>query len=199
LAKSQNFLTITLLSLGMPMILMGDEVRRTQSGNNNAYCQDNETSWFDWNLVAKHADIHRFVTLLTARRLLRDVEHERQRVSLNQLLLGANKAWHDVKLDHPDWCDYSHSLAFSTELQREQLHLYLILNAYWEALDFELPPAGQADGNPWRCWIDTALDAPHDIVPWQSAPTVPGCTYRAEARSIVVLFANVGFRENPIL
>ena len=54
----KNFLTATLLSLGMPMILMGDEVRRTQRGNNNAYCQDNETSWFDWTLQAKHADVH---------------------------------------------------------------------------------------------------------------------------------------------
>ena len=57
----KNFLTLTLLSLGMPMILMGDEVRRTQRGNNNAYCQDDETSWFDWTLVEKHADVHRFV------------------------------------------------------------------------------------------------------------------------------------------
>ena len=58
----KNFLTVTMLSLGVPMILMGDEVRRTQGGNNNAYCQDNETSWFDWTLLAKHADVHRFVT-----------------------------------------------------------------------------------------------------------------------------------------
>ena len=57
----KNFLTLTLLSLGVPMILMGDEVRRTQRGNNNAYCQDDETSWFDWTLLEKHADVHRFV------------------------------------------------------------------------------------------------------------------------------------------
>ena len=82
----KNFLTVTMLSLGVPMIVMGDEVRRTQRGNNNAYCQDNETSWFDWTLLSKHADVHRFVKLLIARRLLRDVEHERRRVSLNQLL-----------------------------------------------------------------------------------------------------------------
>ena len=75
-----------MLSLGVPMIVMGDEVRRTQRGNNNAYCQDNETSWFDWTLLARHADVHRFVKLLIARRLMRDVEHERRRVSLNQLL-----------------------------------------------------------------------------------------------------------------
>ena len=62
------------------MILMGDEVRRTQGGNNNAYCHDNETNWFDWSLVEKHADVHRFVQLLLARRLLRDVAHEQQRI-----------------------------------------------------------------------------------------------------------------------
>ena len=111
-------------------------------GNNNAYCQDNETSWFDWTLVEKHADVHRFVTLLNARRLLRDVEHERRRVSLNQLIRQANKAWHGVKLGQPDWGDHSHSLAFEAELRREGLRIYLILNAYWEPLDFELPPAG---------------------------------------------------------
>src|SRR5262245_63961521 len=85
----KNFLTVTMLSVGMPMILMGNEVRRTQGGNNNAYCQDNETSWFDWTLLAKHGDIHRFVTLLNARRLLRDLAPEGQQVSLSQILRGA--------------------------------------------------------------------------------------------------------------
>ena len=63
----KNLLAVTLLSLGVPMILMGDEIRRTQGGNNNDYCQDNETNWFDWSLLEKHADVHRFVTLLNAR------------------------------------------------------------------------------------------------------------------------------------
>ena len=139
----KNFLTVTLLSLGMPMILMGDEARRSQSGNNNAYCQDNEISWFDWTLVEKHADVHRFVTLLNARRLLRDVEHERRRVTLDQLIRQANKAWHGVKLGQPDWSDHSHSLAFEAELRREGLRVYLILNAYSEPLEFELPSGGR--------------------------------------------------------
>jgi isoamylase len=143
--------------------------------------------------------VHRFVTLLNARRLLLDVEHEHQRVSLNQLLRGANKAWHGVQLDQPDWRACSHSPAFDAEIQRQQLRLYLILNAYWEPLDFELPAVVHAGGNPWRRWIDTALDAPLDIVPWQTAPAVPGCTYRAEARSVVVLFAGADSRENPTL
>jgi len=57
----KNFLAITLLALGSPMLSMGDEVRRSQRGNNNAYCQDNEISWFDWTLLQKHPGIHRFV------------------------------------------------------------------------------------------------------------------------------------------
>jgi isoamylase len=113
-------------------------------------------------------------------------------VSLNQWLREAQKAWHGVTLNQPDWRSYSHSLAFSATLQREQMHIHLILNAYWEPLDFELPAVDQAGGNAWCRWIDTALDAPHDIVPWQTAPMVPGYTYRAEARSVVVLFAGLG-------
>ena len=136
----KNFLTVTMLSVGMPMMLMGDEVRRTQRGNNNAYCQDNETSWFDWTLLAKHADVHRFVTLLNARRRLRDFEPEGQRVSLNQLLRGANLAWHGVKLGPARLeCESSHSIAFTVEIRREKLLVHLILNGYWQPLDFELP------------------------------------------------------------
>src|SRR5438093_4579678 len=114
----KNLFTVTMLSVGMPMMLMGDEVRRTQGGNNNAYCQDNETSWFDWTLLDKRADVHRFVTLLNARRVLRDVEHERQRVALSQLIRQADITWPGVKLDEPDWRHSSHSVAFTATLER---------------------------------------------------------------------------------
>jgi glycogen operon protein len=185
----KNFLTATLLSLGMPMIVMGDEVRRSQGGNNNAYCQDNDTSWFDWTLVAKHADVHRFVTLLTARRLLRSAEPDRQHESLSQLLREAKRAWHGVKLNRPDWSPSSHSVALTAEMRRKKLLFHTILNAYWEPLDFDLPPLDQEYGPVWRRWIDTSLDSPDDIVEWQLAPAVPGSPYRAGARSVVVLVA----------
>ena len=170
----KNFLTVTMLSLGVPMILMGDEVRRTQRGNNNAYCQDNETSWFDWTLVEKHADVHRFVTLLIARRLLRDVEHERRRVSLNQLLREANKAWHGVKLNQPDWGDDSHSMAFSAELREREAALPPDPERLLGAARLRAAAAGRRRRDPWRRWIDTALDSPHDIVAWQTRAAVAG-------------------------
>ena len=160
----KNMLTVTLLSLGVPMILMGDEVRRTQGGNNNAYCHDDDSNWFDWTLVETHADVLRFVRLLVARRLRRDETHERQRVSLTEMLRQAKTAWHGVRLLQPDWSPQSHSLAFGAEMRREGLELHLITNAFWGALDFELPHA--PDREPWRRWIDTSLDSPRDIVPW---------------------------------
>ena len=187
----KNFLTLTMLSLGVPMIVMGDEVRRTQRGNNNAYCQDNEISWFDWTLLSKHADLHRFVRLLIARRLMRSVKHELQRVSLNQLLREAKRAWHGVKLNQPDWSYYSRSLALSAEIPEQGLHFHLILNAYWEPLDFELPLPSDSRGT-WRRWIDTALEPPHEIVEWQTAPPVSGRTYRVGPRSVVMLIAGLG-------
>jgi isoamylase len=190
----KNFFTVTMLSLGLPMIPMGDEVRRTQQGNNNAYCQDNETSWFDWSLVAKHADLHRFVTLVNTRRLLRDVKSEQQHLSLNQILRNAKKVWHGVKLEQPDWSDYSHSLALSSEIPNEKLTFHLILNAYWEPLDFELPSLSEYGS--WRRWIDTSLDSPDDIVEWKTAPAVVGRSYRAGPRSVVALFARLGDGEN---
>ncbi|PYO11216.1 MAG: glycogen debranching enzyme GlgX [Candidatus Rokuibacteriota bacterium] len=189
--QAKNFFTVTMLSAGMPMMLMGDEVRRTQGGNNNAYCQDNATSWFDWTLLAKHADVHRFVSLLNARRVLRDVEHEEKRVALNQLLLQEDITWHGVKLGEPDWRNSSHSLAFTVRLTMDRTHYHTILNAYWEPLEFELPPVADGGRHPWRRWVDTFLDSPHDIVEWEQAPAVPGRTYRAEPRSVVVLFADL--------
>jgi glycogen operon protein len=141
--------------------------------------------------LAKHADVHRFVTLLNARRVLRDPEPERQRVSLNQLLRGVNLSWHGVKLNQPDWGKASHSIAFTVEIPGEKLLFYVILNAYWQPLDFELPRLDSAGENPWRRWIDTALDSPHDIFEWEIAESIPGYTYPAESRSVVVLFTGV--------
>jgi glycogen operon protein len=189
--QARNYLTLTLISIGMPMILMGDEVRRTQRGNNNAYCLDDEATWFDWTLLKKHADVHRFVKLLIERRLLRDIEHERRRISLNHLLAAADLAWHGVKLDEPDWGDQSHAVALSAEVRNMGLEFYIMLNAYWEPLDFELPAPTEPDRGPWRRWIDTGLESPQDIVPWEAAPGIFSDAYRADARSVVVLF-NIG-------
>ncbi|HEY3027974.1 MAG TPA: hypothetical protein VGJ55_17625 [Pyrinomonadaceae bacterium] len=119
-------------------------------------------------------------------------------MSLNQLLREANIAWHCIHLGEPDWRPCSHSLAFSAELRRERLLLHLILNAYWEPLDYELPAVSGREQDPWRRWIDTAFECPNDIVEWQAAPYVPGYLYRAQARSVVALFASTATNEFTI-
>lgn len=185
----KNFFAVTLLSIGMPMILMGDEMRRTQLGNNNAYCLDNESNWLDWTLLQQHADIHRFVMLLNQRRKQRDITHEQERISLSQLIGRAAREWHGVQLYQPDWGPDSHSFAFAVRLRREGIHVHFILNAYWLPLEFDLPPIDETTGMRWHRWIDTALDSPADIVPWDDARPFLGRRYRAEARSVVVLLA----------
>ena len=184
----KNLLVATMMSVGVPMFLMGDEVRRSQGGNNNAYCQDNETSWFDWGMLSERAEMLRFVKLLIHRRVLRDVEHESQRLSLSQFLRAARHVWHGVTLNQPDWSPHSHSLAISAELKNEGLRVFMILNAYWEALDFELPKLANTTDS-WRRWIDTALDSPDDICEWNKAVPIGPDTYHASARTVVVLIA----------
>jgi isoamylase len=192
----KNFFVATMLSGGMPMMLMGDEVRRTQHGNNNAYCQDNETSWFDWTLLAEHADIHRFVSRLNGRRSARDPEPQPLRAPLSQLIRQAHVTWHGVKLYEPDWSPSSHSIACTWRFTHRRVLLHAIFNAYWEPLEFELPPIVDSAQDRWRRWIDTSLDSPHDIIECEEeAFTIGGCTYRTEPRSVVMLFASLETKE----
>ena len=186
----KNFLVVTLFSLGTPMILMGDEVRQTQLGNNNAYCQDNELSWLNWSLLDTHADVHRFLKLMIQRRLHRDISPELKRQSLNELLRAANKSWHGIELNQPDWSDDSHSIALSGEIKSERLFFHLMLNAYWEPLEFQLPLLAEAGR--WHRWIDTALQSPQDITDWTQAPLYNGRSYEAGPRSVVVLISAPG-------
>jgi glycogen operon protein len=187
----KNFLAITLLALGTPMLLMGDEVRRTQHGNNNAYCQDNALSWFDWTQLEHHRDIHRFVRQLIADRLWLSVMREEPGLSLNQLLHRAEIQAHGVKLGCPDWSQTSHSLAFTAHAPRSGLQLHLMLNAYWEPLAFELPPVREGRHDGWRRWIDTSLASPQDICAAADAPVVPDAAYLVQPRALVVVWTRL--------
>lgn len=186
--QTKNFFTLLIAAVGAPMILMGDEVRHTQRGNNNAYCQNNEISWFDWSDVDKHADIFRFVKTLIALRARRDLARE-EGVTLMEVLHQAKFQWHGVKLNQPDWSDGSHSLSVTITSFRGRFSVHLLVNAYWEPLTFELPPAGP--GRIWQQVIDTALEPPDDICKAFDAPPVHGLTYLAQPRSVVMLFDRV--------
>jgi isoamylase len=182
----KNFLALALLATGTPMLLMGDEVRRTQRGNNNAYCQDSDISWFDWSLLDRHGDIHRFVKTLNAFRQHRDVVAEGVTLSLNELLRRARIEWHGVALDRPDWSEHSRSLAFTLRSLGARFLFHGMFSAYWEPLMFQLPPV-PSGAEAWRRCIDTALPSPDDINHWQDAPAVAGTSCVVQPRSMVLL------------
>jgi isoamylase len=179
LRQIKNFFATTLMALGVPMLLMGDEVRRTQHGNNNAYCQDNETSWFDWSLVDRNHDLMTFVGCLIRLRLKLDIFQRTRDLTLTEYLKEADIQWHGVKLDQPDWSYESHSLAFFVYGRRELLHV--ILNAYKEPLEFELAR--------WQRLIDTSLEVQQDFCDPSRAPIIDSQTYLAQSHSVVVLMA----------
>ena len=187
----KNFLAVLMLSAGTPMLYMGDEARRTQHGNNNAYCLDDESNWFDWGLVERHGDVHRFFKALAMLRERRDVLQLDQPLNLNQLIAHARLDWHGVKLGHPDWADRSHSLAFTLRTFHSRFLLHVMLNAYWEPLEFEVPPIDDAAAPGWRRCIDTAAAAPADAPSWTHAPHLetPHCV--VQPRSLVLLAARL--------
>jgi isoamylase len=183
----KNFLAVTLLALGTPMLLMGDEVRRTQRGNNNAYCQDNEISWFDWTLLQKHKDVHRFVQKLIAARLQRDLAVTESAWTLSELLRLVSIEWHGVRLHQPDWGEHSHSIAMTIRSITERLFIHLMMNAYWEPLKFEVPDAPASMPEGWRRWIDTSLTSPDDICDWGKGRGVQDRRYVVQPRCVVAL------------
>ena len=184
----KNFLTLTLLAVGTPMLLMGDEMRRTQRGNNNAYCQNNETSWLDWELLVRHADIHRFVKQLISLRLNCIRPTEQSDVTLKELLRRLLVQWHGVRQNVPKLSYDSHSVATTVRLLGNRWVLHVMVNAYWEALQFEIPAVSEA-GEPWRRCVDTFLDFPDDICDWAEGPIVSGATYLVQPHSVVLLAA----------
>lgn len=157
----------------------------------SAYCQNNEISWFDWRLLKKHGDIHRFVKHLIAYRLNRDLSLDEHHLTLNQLLAHQKIDWHGVRLGQPDWSHDSHSLAFTVPSLKGRFLFHVMLNAYWEALEFELPPPAKGPDSRWRRLLDTFLDPPYDICAVEKAPAVSTLTYLVQPRSVVLLFSSV--------
>jgi len=186
LQQMKNFLVILLTSQGTPMLLMGDEVAHTQAGNNNAYCQNNPISWFDWEKIPQHIELLRFTKKMIAfyrQHYLFQEEHYWTEAG------GPSVAWHGTKCHQPDWSDTSHTLAYELLHPERGEHLYIVLNAYWEPLAFELPrlPQGQA----WHRIVDTWQTSPADFADTPEPVDAPMTTYLAHARSTLIFKAMI--------
>jgi len=198
LRQIKNFLTTMLLSQGVPMIVSGDECRRTQRGNNNAYCQDNEVSWFDWKLVEENEDLLRFTQALI------DFRKNEPSVRREDFLRGKTNrrgelpdvSWFDPDGKDIDWNEDEARLtcllrAWTPEDDRSDdgRHVLIFINAAAEPLQFIVP--GTARNLDWRRFVDTAAEGPADIYPGGGGPRM-GRTPRVDLaeRSMIVYVAD---------
>ena len=181
LRQIKNMLSTLMLSQGVPMLVMGDEVRKTQKGNNNAYCQDNELSYFDWRLVEKNAGLLRFVQTLIQFR--RDQPTVRRKSYLTgQPVDGRlipDVSWYSPSGQPLDWGQqelamvaYIAAPARVDDLEGLGRDLILMFNSTGQDREFHLPEIGR--GMRWNLFLDTAGDSPNDIYPEIDGPMPPG-------------------------
>ncbi len=188
LRQQKNFAAILLVSHGVPMLLSGDEIGRTQQGNNNAYCQDNDISWVDWRMAESNAGLLRFFQQMIAFRkrcqLLR-----RDSFELNGEG-GFHITWHGVHRMKPDWRDCSRTIAMQlTQLNPDESRddLFFVANAFSGDLDFELPQIGERE---WFRLADTAQPSPQDIAEdGQEFPLLSQDSYLVKGRSVAMFVA----------
>jgi glycogen operon protein len=193
----KNFFATLLVSLGTPMILGGDEIGRTQKGNNNAYCQDNEISWYDWSLLEKNKELFRFVKEMIAFRLrhpgfMRPEFYTGREGNYNAI---PDINWYDEKGASPDWDRIGYCLALQINgrradvmRDRDENDFYIIFNAGLDPVVFFIPSA--ASRKRWFRVVDTSLSSPQDILPVGSEEPLPlPYKYKAKGRSTVILIS----------
>lgn len=182
----RNFLLTLSISRGIPMLLGGDEFRRTQRGNNNAYCQDNETSWYDWSCLERHRDIYRFTRGMIAFRRAHPV------LCAERFYTDADLRWFDPDLGLPAWADPREKRLACQIQEAEGSALYLMFNAGADPAPFRVPPA--SDGARWQLAVDTGAESPRDLFePGEEPLFDAGRPYRVAPRSAVVLVQRKAF------
>jgi glycogen operon protein len=187
----KNFATLLMLSRGIPMLVAGDEVGRSQQGNNNAYCQDNEISWFDWSLVDANQDLFRFWATLMAFRRSHAVLRQREFYTGLPNNRGVpDLTWHGTQLARPGWDDpQARALACTLGGLGDDPDLHVMMNMHGGPLEFELM---EVPGQRWTRVIDTALPSPVDIAGPGAAQPIDASTYLVSEHSIVVLESRPG-------
>jgi glycogen operon protein len=182
--QMKNMVALLLLSQGVPMLLSGDEMGRTQYGNNNAYCHDSALTWLDWRGREEHAELWRFFAALIRFRKAHPVLRQPRFLSHDPTQHPA-VVWHGCHLGQPDWSWESRTLAMHLIGGPIDVDIYVVANAHWEAHDFALPPPSLSKR--WYRFVDTMRAAPDDICQVDEEPLLtPATHYRVGPRSVVV-------------
>jgi len=179
----KNLLLTLFISRGVPMLLGGDEFRRTQRGNNNAYCQDNEVSWYDWSLLEKHKEIQRFTRGVISFRRAHPVLRKEKFYTDDDI------KWFAPNGATPDWTDQRQKSIACLIPGESEPDLLLLFNADTSAVDFSIPalPVGKI----WRLAVDTSRTTPDDIFDPGKEPLIQGQNgFRLEARSSAILLTD---------
>jgi isoamylase len=178
----KNFLLTLAISRGVPMLLAGDEFRRTQRGNNNAYCQDNDTSWIDWSLLEQNSDIFQFARSVLALRRAHPV------LRREAFYTDEDIHWFNPYGKDPDWLNPGERRLACLIRGQGEPDLYLMFNADIDPIPFVVPgPIGLGS---WRLAVDTALPSRRDISrPGEERALPSDVSYVVESRSSVVLVA----------
>jgi isoamylase len=178
----KNFLLTLLISRGVPMLLAGDEFRRSQAGNNNAYCQDNETSWMDWTLLDRYPEIYRFARGIIAFRQAHPV------LSMEKFYTEADVRWFGPHGGIPVWTDPNEKQFACLIFEDEPRALFLMFNAGTDAVEFILPSA--PPGTRWYVAADTSREAPQDLFAAGEEPILDNAgAYPLGSRSSAILLA----------
>ncbi|MBW2735147.1 MAG: glycogen debranching enzyme, partial [Deltaproteobacteria bacterium] len=185
----KNAAALLLLSHGVPMLLYGDECRRTQRGNNNAYCQDNPIGWFDWNLLETYPEIFRFFRKMIAfRQRHRALRRDRWASDTCNARGLRQISWHGCKLNDPGFSDpFARALSVTLGGEDEGADLHLMINMYVKPLHFELP---YLQGRRWYRAVDTAQPMPMDVTSEGKEQPVLDSLLTVDARSVVVLLSD---------
>ncbi len=187
--QQRNLLSTLLLSPGVPMLLMGDEVGRSQGGNNNTWCQDNPLGWMDWDPKNLDHDLKEFVLKLISLRKqlpeffspdsIYDCQKDHTKVKTSPFWIQ----WHGIKVNKPDWSDWSHTLGFSINKNNEGSAIWLGFNAYKESMLFDLP----TPISPWKKYLDTSILKTKNV---SKRPLSNQSNVRIESNSLVLMVAS---------
>jgi len=178
----KNFLLTLFVSRGVPMLLGGDEFRRTQNGNNNAYCQDNETSWYDWDLLQQHKEIFNFTSGMIAFRQAHPI------LSKDEFYSDAQIQWFAPQGGLPNWSNPQEKQFACLVYEHEGQALFLMFNAAAYVCDFHLP--SKPEGTCWYLAADTSREASEDVfTPAQELLLGETSTFHVSAHSSAILVA----------